>query len=179
LYATLLCCHPPPQFEDLSRSCRRFVVDYVGTRRGPKPWTSQWQYGTRCKWQWDGDAFPATIVWNSRSFCTNSRTQCTTKWCYVTTEFEPNCRYRCDLFLRSRNFLHPPLLSFCELLARYVRPMSYVFRNQPSLRSLVYGNVFTGFPQNIMADSRQGTLRNFSSTPTILKMSRALEHPVH
>lgn len=34
-------------------------------------------------------------------------------------------------------------------------------------------------PERDAGDPRQRTLRRFASTPTILKMPRALEHPVH
>lgn len=57
---------------------------------------------------------------------------------------------------------------------------SYVFQNQPSLRSLIYGDVSNGFPQNVMLGIQdRGLLSHFASTPTTLKMPRALEHPVH
>lgn len=84
---------PCPQ--SIARRIRPLFVRDVRPRRGPEPCSSQWEYGTRCEWQWHVHAYSAAFVWNPSSSASHAGTNwtvCSTQRCHVATEPESNCR---------------------------------------------------------------------------------------
>lgn len=82
-----------PQF--ISRRIRQPFARNVRPRRGPEPCSSQWEYGTRCKWHWHVHGYAAAFVWHTGSPAFHAGTNwtvCSTQRCHVATELESNCR---------------------------------------------------------------------------------------
>jgi hypothetical protein len=111
--------------QSISRRIRPPFARNVRPRRGPEPCSSQWEYGTRCKWHWHVHGYTAAFVGHTGSsafYAGTNWTVCSTQRCHVATELESNCRCLFSVFF-------PLIARFCLFSVEAFACLNAIIRN--------------------------------------------------